>query len=85
MRLLKLANEMGNGSAIPAGKAIKPGGRDPRLPAMANALTAGGYLEPQKAPPQTYTAAMVAAVKRLQPDFGFKPDGIIGPDGGRRR
>jgi murein L,D-transpeptidase YcbB/YkuD len=48
---------------------------------MANALTAGGYLEPQKAPPQTYTAAMVGAVKRLQLDFGFKPDGIIGPDG----
>jgi murein L,D-transpeptidase YcbB/YkuD len=81
VRLLKLANEMGNGSAIPAGKAIKPGGRDPRLPAMANALTAGGYLEPQKAPPQTYTEPMVGAVKRLQLDFGFKPDGIIGPDG----
>jgi murein L,D-transpeptidase YcbB/YkuD len=81
VRLLKLANQMGNGSAIPAGKAIKPGGRDPRLPAIANALTAGGYLEPQETPPQRYTPAMVAAVKAMQADFGFKPDGIIGPDG----
>ena len=81
VRLLKLANEMGNGSAIPAGKAIKPGGRDARLPVIANALTAGGYLAPQQAAPQSYTPAMVAAVKRLQADFGFKPDGVIGPDG----
>ena len=81
VRLLKLANEMGNGTAIPAGKAIKPGGRDPRLPAIANALSAGGYLEPQQTPPQRYTPALVNAVKAMQTDFGFKPDGIIGPDG----
>ena len=81
VRLLKLANQMGNGSAIPTGKAIKPGDRDPRLPTIASALAAGGYSEPQQAPPQRYTPAMVAAVKRLQADFGFKPDGIIGPDG----
>jgi L,D-transpeptidase YcbB len=80
VRLLKLANEMGNGSAIPDGKAIKPGASDPRLPAIASALAAGGYLEPQKAPPQRYTPGLVAAVKRLQTDFGFKPDGVIGPD-----
>ena len=80
VRLLKLANEMGNGSSISAGKPIKPGGRDPRLPAIANALTAGAYLELQKAPPQSYSPVMVAAVKQLQTDLGFKPDGIIGPD-----
>lgn len=81
VRLLKLANEMGNGSAIPSGKAIKPGGKDARLPAIADALTAGGYLDRQQAPPQSYNPAMVAAVKHLQADFGFKPDGVIGPDG----
>ncbi len=81
VRLLKLANEMGNGSAVPAGKAIKPGDRDPRLSAIANALAAGGYLEPQQSALQRYSPAMVAAVKTMQVDFGFKPDGVIGPDG----
>ena len=80
VRLLRLANQMGNGTAIPAGKAIKPGGSDPRLPAIGSALVAGGYLEQQQAPPKRYTPALVAAVKRLQTDFGFKPDGVIGPD-----
>jgi murein L,D-transpeptidase YcbB/YkuD len=80
VRLLKLANQMGNGTAIPAGKAIKPGGRDPRLPAIASALAAGGYFQPQQSVPQRYTPELVAAVKRLQTDFGFKPDGVIGPD-----
>ena len=80
VRLLKLANQMGNGTAIPAGKAIKPGGRDARLPAIANALAAGGYLEPQQRASERYTPALTNAVKAMQADFGFKPDGIIGPD-----
>jgi murein L,D-transpeptidase YcbB/YkuD len=80
VRLLKLANEMGNGTAIPSGKAIKPGNKDARLPAIANALTAGGYLDRPQSPPQAYTPALAAAVKRLQADFGLKPDGVIGPD-----
>jgi len=80
VRLLKLANQVGNGTAIPTGKAIKPGGSDARLPAIANALTAGGYLEPHQGASERYTPALVNAVKAMQADFGFKPDGIIGPD-----
>jgi murein L,D-transpeptidase YcbB/YkuD len=80
VRLLKLANEMGNGGAIPQGKAIKPGDRDPRLPAIANALAASGYLVAQQGAPPRYTAALVTAVKAMQADFGLEPDGIIGTD-----
>lgn len=68
---------------IPTGKAIKPGQRDPRLPAVAAALTAGGYLPPpaeNAAPPPRYSPPLVAAVRRLQADYGMKPDGVIGPD-----
>lgn len=68
---------------IPPGKAIKPGRRDPHLPAVAAALVASGYLPPPRenaAPPQRYSRAVVAAVRRLQADYGLKPDAVIGPD-----
>ncbi|MFL6752986.1 MAG: murein L,D-transpeptidase [Sphingomicrobium sp.] len=66
---------------IPAGKAIRPGRRDLRLPAIASALAAIGYApQVQARPPQRYTRALVEAVKRLQGDLGLKPDGIIGAE-----
>jgi len=80
VRNLKLANETGNGSAIPPGKAIKPGQRDPRLPAIATKLNANGYLEAQQAAPQNYSPQLVAAVRQLQTESGMKPDGVIGND-----
>lgn len=80
VRYLKLANEAGNGAAVAPGKAIRPGRSDPRLPAIATALVSIGYLEPPPVALQRYTPAVVAAVKRLQADYGEEPDGIIGAD-----
>jgi murein L,D-transpeptidase YcbB/YkuD len=77
VRLLKLA-QSGNGPTIKAGKAIKPGTADSRLPAIATALTANGYLAAQASAPARYSPDLVAAVKRLQADYGLKPDGVIG-------
>jgi L,D-transpeptidase YcbB len=82
-------------AAIQAGEAIKPGKRDPRVPAIAEGLRANGYLAAQPAPAESggskkqagakaapasdvYTREMVAAVKRVQEDYGIKPDGVIG-------
>jgi murein L,D-transpeptidase YcbB/YkuD len=77
---------------VPDGKPIKPGSHDPRVPAVAAALQSIGYLQQPQAggekPPtpdnaaasQHYSAALVGAVKRVQAEFGLKPDGIIGPD-----
>lgn len=75
---------------VPQGKPIKPGTSDPRVPAVAAALTIAGYLDSRQAKsgqqqPQPsrlihYSQQMVAAVKQLQSDFGFKPDGIVGGD-----
>ena len=62
---------------------VRPGSRDPRVPAIAEALVANGYLEAQPGEPQNpprYMPALVEAVKRLQADYGMKPDGVIGPD-----
>ena len=78
VRLFKLTEARGKSPQIPAGKAIKPGQSDPRLPAIASALAAGGYGEMQQTPPQRYSPQLLAQVKRLQSDAGLKPDGIIG-------
>ena len=71
----------GTGTAIPAGKAIKPGQRDARLPAIAAALRAAEYLPAEdEAPRARYGGPLVEAVKRLQTDNGMEPDGVIGKD-----
>lgn len=69
--------------AVPEGALIRPGSRDPRIPAIAAALQANGYLDAPPGEPQNpprFLPAMVDAVKRLQADYGMKPDGVIGPD-----
>jgi L,D-transpeptidase YcbB len=74
---------------VPDGDPIKPGSHDKRVPALAAALMAMGYLatpqnpatgkpQQQTAMPSRYSQQMVAAVKQLQSDFGLKTDGIVG-------
>lgn len=67
---------------IPADKPIKPGARDPRIPAIVAVLRTGGYLPEQQgmADPVAYTPALVAAVKQYQADSGAKPDGVLGTE-----
>ena len=69
---------------IVGGGAIRPGQRDPRIPAVAAALSANNALPPvqpeQSADTRRYSEPLVQAVKRLQADRGLVPDGIIGPD-----
>jgi murein L,D-transpeptidase YcbB/YkuD len=90
LHYLQLAGT-GQFQQVPQGKPIKPGASDPRVPAVAAALRIAGYLDlppaqpgaqaqPQSAPSTHYSPQMVAAVKQLQSDFGFKADGIVGGD-----
>ena len=74
-------------TTIPSGKAIKPGERDPRIPAIAESLRNNGFLSPASAlnsrvngatDPTLYTAELAQAVSRIQEDQGLEPDGIIG-------
>ena len=70
-------------TAIPEGGMIRPGGRDPRITGIAEALQANGYLDVPPGEPQNpprYLPPLVDAVKRLQADYGMKPDGVIGAD-----
>jgi len=78
VRYLKLANTVEHG-AVAAGTAIKPGQRDPRLPAIVQALIVQGYLGAREGPqPRLYSGPVVAAVTRAQADHGLKADGVIG-------
>lgn len=62
---------------VPQGTPMKPGSRDARTGAVATALNSIGYFS-STAPQRRYTGALVAAVKKLQSDFGIKADGVIG-------
>lgn len=63
---------------IADGRAIRPGAADPRLPAIAAALAANGYVQAPATAPRRYTADLVAAVRQLQQDFGLSTTGVIG-------
>ncbi|HYG47259.1 MAG TPA: L,D-transpeptidase family protein [Allosphingosinicella sp.] len=79
-------------AAVAPGEQIEPGKKDPRVAQIREGLRANGYLaappaEPPAgdarakkaaADPNVYTADMVAAVKRVQADYGIEADGVIG-------
>lgn len=72
-------------AAIPElAKPLEPGASDPRVPAIARQLAALGYVDGAGAAGgsggQVYDPALVKAVRRMQADYGIKPDGIIGGD-----
>lgn len=87
LHFLQLAAK-GQFQPVPEGKPIKPGSHDPRLAQVVAAMQALGYLNaPQQAgtvqgqhssASKSYSDGLVAAVKKLQGDYGFKQDGIIG-------
>lgn len=85
LKYLKLATSA-NFQPVPAGKPINPRSSDERVPALAAALAATGFLEAaqprsnQRSQPAStrFSPRLVAAVKHLQGDFGLKADGIVG-------
>ena len=69
---------------IPAGRLLKPGMRDPRVPALTARLAAEGYLS---IPPETdgasadlYDETLADAVRRFQVRHDLQGDGLIGND-----
>lgn len=89
LHFLQLAAR-GTPAPIPDGKPIRPGRRDARIPLVAAALEANGVAGPTRPaqprsgpaataqrPPDRYTPRLVAAVRRVQDEFGLEPDGVI--------
>ena len=76
-------------AAVAPGDQIKPGKKDPRVAQIREGLIANGYMPAPPPPtpnqarapaadPTLYSADMVAAVKRVQADYGIEADGVIG-------
>jgi len=88
LHYLELAAKTPNFQPVPDGKPINLQSHDDRVPALAAALAATGYIAPlQQQPSQQASTAsgstrygpqLIAAVKHLQSDFGLKTDGIVG-------
>ncbi|WP_293400862.1 L,D-transpeptidase family protein [Phenylobacterium sp.] len=57
---------------------IRPGQSDVRIPAVAAQLVALDYLEARQAGGLAYSGPMVAAVRRMQGDYGIEADGVLG-------
>ncbi len=67
-------------ASVPAGASIRPGASDPRVPLVRARLVASGDLEAGgvAAAPDTYDAALEAAMRRFQQRMGLESDGVIG-------
>jgi len=91
LHYLQLAAK-GQAQPIAEGKPIKPGGHDPRIAAIRSALMANEIIAPAQPAAQKpgaaraaaassgnhYSPDLVAAVKKVQAEWGLKPDGVIG-------
>jgi murein L,D-transpeptidase YcbB/YkuD len=67
--------------AIPAGTPLKPGANDPRVPALRARLMASGDLGAAAGAagaPESYDAALEAAVRQFQARMGLEADGVVG-------
>jgi len=66
---------------VPDGPTLRPGAKDPTVPALRARLAASGELRENahKGSAQTYDSAVVAAVKSFQATHGLTPDGVVGP------
>ncbi|MGE8361730.1 L,D-transpeptidase family protein [Pseudomonas sp.] len=70
---------VGEWSAIPDGPLLRPGGNDPRLPALRARLAAEGYLTPLTTDlGNAFDPLTVDALKAFQAEHGINPDGILG-------
>ena len=63
---------------IADGPLLRPGGEDPRVPALARRLVSGGQLASVPKGNQ-YANELVEAVKRFQASHSLQADGVIGP------
>lgn len=68
------------GRSIPGGPLIAPGDEDPRVPAIAEALTAEGLMPGWEGEGARYTPDLAEAVRELQRSAGIATDGVVGPD-----
>jgi murein L,D-transpeptidase YcbB/YkuD len=74
---LALADK-GGWSSVPLGESLKPGTKDPRVPAIRTRLRLTDGVRPSSVEPEIYDDALADAVKRFQARQGLESDGVIG-------
>jgi L,D-transpeptidase YcbB len=74
---LALADK-GEWNSVPLGESLKPGTKDPRVPAIRTRLRLTDGVRPSSAEPEIYDDALADAVKRFQARQGLESDGVIG-------
>ena len=78
---LRREEARGGWQAIPAGRPIRPGTRDPRIPSIRARLRAGGELAAASPPDSTrYDPALLRAMKLFQDRHRLTPNGVIDRD-----
>lgn len=67
---------------IPAGKTLRPGMSDPRVPSLRERLSADGYLQDEIVVPDAaenqYTPSLETALKAFQRRHSLQDDGVLG-------
>jgi L,D-transpeptidase YcbB len=73
--------ELGGWPAIPEGRAIKPGQKDPRVPLLRKRLIISGDMGLESfSPDQLLDDALAEGIRRFQQRHGLRADGVVGPD-----
>ncbi|HET9717313.1 MAG TPA: L,D-transpeptidase family protein [Pseudolabrys sp.] len=75
---LALADK-GGWNSVPLGESLKPGMKDPRVPAIRTRLSVTDGVRPSSAEPEIYDDTLADAVKRFQARQGLDSDGVVGP------
>jgi L,D-transpeptidase YcbB len=70
----------GGWPSMPAGKTIRPGDHDDRIPAIIHRLSVTNDMDPEMAQTGYYSPLLKQSIVRFQVRNGLTPDGVIGPN-----
>ncbi len=80
LKAYRAIEKAGGWPSIPAGKTIRPGDRDERIPVVILRLAVTGDLDPGIVQAPFYDPALKRSIARFQTRHGLAPDGVIGPN-----
>ncbi|MCU0599250.1 MAG: L,D-transpeptidase family protein [Desulfobacterales bacterium] len=80
LMLCRSIEQNGGWPAIAAGKTIRPGDYDDRIPEIIRLLSVMGDLPPEAPRTNHYSPVLENSILRFQSRHGLMPDGVIGPN-----
>ncbi|MEX3008603.1 murein L,D-transpeptidase [Hoeflea sp. TYP-13] len=79
LRHLFVVRAAGGWTNVPAGAVLKPGMKDPRVPALRQRLIESKDLPANAHTGELYDGALVEALEEYQTRMGLEADGVVGP------